>query len=129
MTEAFWPVHASADPVAGTIEAAVRLWSFRFQDEDELQVALAYVLTRSGFDVQREVVLGPRNRVDLLIGRTGVEVKVKGTKAEVVRQLTRYARSDLIDDLVLVSPLSRHWQMPATVGGKPLLVVRLACWM
>jgi hypothetical protein len=89
------------------VAAAIRSFNFRYGDEDQLQAGLAEALTGAGYDVQREVRLSATDRIDLLIDRVGVEVKVAGSSARVARQLTRYAKHDLAG-LVLVTNKLRH---------------------
>src|SRR5258708_35581089 len=72
---------------------------FSYATEDDLQRGLAAALAGAGFDVEREVRLDNRSRIDLLVGRVGVEVKVAGAATSVLRQLRRYALSDRVDGL------------------------------
>lgn len=90
------------------IAAIVRAHEFRYSSEDQLQQGLTELLAQQGFDVAREVRLNPRDRIDLLVGRVGIEVKVAGTNANVARQCARYLKSDKIDELVLVTNRTRH---------------------
>jgi len=96
---------ASSD--AATVAAAIRSFRFRYGDEDQLQEGLAEALSGAGFEVQREVRLNAEDRIDLLVDRVGVEVKVAGSTARVARQLARYAKHDLAG-LVLVTNKLRH---------------------
>lgn len=98
---------------------------FSYASEDDLQQGLAAALTGHGWDVEREVRLDNRSRIDLLAGRVGIEVKVAGAAAAVLRQLRRYALSDRVDGLVLVTSRVRH-QLPAVLEGKPLSVYLIA---
>ena len=109
---------------AREVADALRRYRFRYVDEDGLQAAVADALEREGLDAQREASLDAKNRVDVLVGRIGVEVKIAGPVADVRRQLARYARSESIDGLVLVTTRARH-QFPREVEGKPLEVVSL----
>jgi hypothetical protein len=111
--------------VADTVAAAIRRRQFPFGDEDQLQEGIAAALTEDGFDVEREVRLGARDRIDLLVGRVGVEIKIDGASARVLSQLRRYARHDAVDELVLVTRCTRH-TAPAALEGKPVTVVNLA---
>lgn len=64
-----------------------------------------------------DVMLG---RLDLLVGRVGVEVKVGGSRAHALEQAQRYLRSPHVDSLVLASTrgaVVRDW--PETLAGKP----------
>lgn len=81
---------------------------FRHTSEEDLQRAIAQVLERSGVPFRREVKLGPRDRIDFLLdGGVGIEVKVKGSATQAARQLQRYAKSDQVTELVLVTSRSQ----------------------
>lgn len=99
-------------------------------DEKRTQAQLAEVLAAAGVGFAREVRLAPGDIVDFLTDDgIAIEVKLKGArKAEVVRQLARYARHDRVVGLVLVANLA----MPAllSVGGKPLRMISLGrAWL
>jgi hypothetical protein len=111
------------DPTAAVVAEAIERFRFRYSSEDQLQEGLAGALAAAGIVAEREVRLGPRDRIDLLAGRVGIEVKVKGAASDVARQLARYASSDRVDELVLVTTRSSHWRVPRTVNGKPVVVV------
>jgi hypothetical protein len=98
---------------------------FTYQHEGQLQDGLAAVFTAQGVVAEREVRLAGHDRIDFLVGRVGVEVKTRGQVAAVARQLQRYAGCDRIDALLLVTAVARHLTLPATIGGKPLLVASL----
>lgn len=106
------------------VAATIGGFRFRFADEDALQEAIAAVLTDVGFTPKREVRLDARCRIDLLVDRVGVEVKVGGAAGDVVSQLTRYAAFDAIEELVLVTTRPRH-KVPAFIAGKPCHMVML----
>jgi hypothetical protein len=114
---------APAFPHAATgctpVVDALAAWSFTYSDEYALQDGIASALQRAGFGLEREVRLSGRDRVDLLVGRVGVEVKVGGSPTRVLAQLRRYAESDRIDGLVLVTSQMRH-RIPAEINGKPV---------
>lgn len=111
---------ATVDQVA----AAIRGHRYRYTSEDELQEGIAAALDHSGLEAIREVILSPRDRIDLLVGSIGIEVKVAGSQTHPWDQLKRYAEHDAIAALVLVT--NRWHTLPAEVGGKPLQVVSLA---
>lgn len=102
---------------------------FSYATEDGLQEALAGVLTAAGLPAQREVRLTPTARIDLMVGTVGVEVKVRSTPAQVLRQLTRYAATGQVTALVLVTTRALHLTLNGKVlHGIPVRVVRPA-WM
>lgn len=109
--------------IVRTLERA----SLPYVHEDELQAGIAAALTAAGITVRREVVLSDeRSRIDLLTDdRVGIEVKIAGSWANVVRQLTRYAKCTDIDELVLVTTRVAHHHIPAVLEGKPVHLISL----
>lgn len=109
------------------VAALIRSYAFRYSSEGMLQEGLAGALTDAGLDVAREVRLTRRDRIDLLVGRVGVEVKVNGSVRDVARQVERYLASELLDGLVVVSARVRHVSLHGLeFGGKPVRVVTIA---
>ncbi len=78
----------------------------------------------SGLSPETEVAL-TRGRVDLRVGGTAIELKVKGTADKVLRQLAMYAEDPTIVDLVLVTSSAKLCAMPSEINGKPVFVVFL----
>jgi hypothetical protein len=111
---------AAAQVVAGIRSAAVRL---RFTTEAHLQEGLSRLFAEANIAARREVRLSRRDRPDFLIGTVAVEVKVKGSPAEVRRQLARYLSHDAINAVVLVTRCARHRELAGQLGGKPVHVV------
>lgn len=91
-----------------TVMEALDRHRFVAASEHELQGALAEALVQAGFDVRREVRLSGRDRIDLVVDRVGIEVKVGGAPNEVVRQLARYAEHGEVSALLLVTTVVRH---------------------
>lgn len=104
---------------------AIRAVRFSYSSEADLQEGISRALAAAGIDHEREVDLGV-GRIDLLVGRVGVEVKVAGGPAEVGRQALRYLRSDRLDSLVLVTSRVKHLHLPDELAGKRVEVVTLA---
>lgn len=76
-------------------------------------------------DPQREVVLTARDRPDFMVGPLAIELKVKGSPADVARQLMRYAEHPSVGAILLVTTRSSHRAMPAQMCGKPVRVLYL----
>jgi hypothetical protein len=108
---------------AERVMAVIRGYRYRHINEAEWQRALADALLAQGVPARREVPLGDSDRIDILAGRVGVEVKVAGSPEEVERQLRRYAASDRVDELILVTSRTRHGAIPRRLGGKPVTVL------
>lgn len=107
------------------VVAAIAARRFTYSDEARLQEGIATALAADGLSVEREVRLDSRCRIDLAVGRVGIEVKVAGRAAEVRRQISRYLASDRLDALVLVTNRVRHLSVPDRIHGKPVRVVTL----
>lgn len=114
-------------------ELATALVGFRFQfkDERELQFGIAQALESLKIANEPEFRLTAADRVDFLVeGGIGIEVKTMDSRggaglSAVTRQLWRYAKSDKINALILVTSRSKHRDLPKEILGKPLYVVYL----
>ena len=109
-------------------------FDYRWSTELELQDAMWEVLKRRFPDefpvVQREGQLSPQDRPDFIVdvGDTcvAVEVKVKGSRNSVLRQLARYAAHDEVDAVVLASgKRTLAAAMPLMIHDKPLVATYL----
>lgn len=107
------------------ILSVLRAYRYRFTSEAGLQAGIAAALAAAEIPFEREVSLSASDRIDFLVGGCGIEVKVDGATAAVLRQLHRYAQHERIRSLVLVTSRSRHRQMPEALNGKPVGVVGL----
>lgn len=108
------------------VAEAVRAYTFRFIDENELQEGVLAAL--GYFGPYREHVLDGRSRIDFIVkGKhtIGVEIKVSQSAPEVARQIRRYLRSDEIDGLVLVTTRRRHRTLEKEDFDKPVEIVWL----
>lgn len=114
--------HAFQWRIVAVLEAA----QLTFVTEDDLQAEIQRALADAGIDARREIRLSDTtSRIDLLANSVGIEVKIAGSWASVVRQLTRYAKCDEITHLILVTSRAGHHRMPAQLCTKPLEVVSL----
>lgn len=97
----------------------------RAPTEIALQSAIAATFEADGLSFEREVRLSDRDIIDFLVGGVGVEVKIDGSLSAVTRQLHRYAQSDRVALLVLVTTRMRHRAVPRELNGKRVDVVHL----
>lgn len=98
---------------------------YRYGRETELHEALAEVLRRAGYGFEREVRLAPGDRIDLLVGDLGVEVKIKGGPSGVAEQLDRYLTHERVAGLLLVTDRVQLARIAPSLRGKPFRVVTL----
>lgn len=99
-----------------------------FTNEKQLQEALDDALRAADVTASREFKLyGDAGRIDFLtLEGVGIEVKIKGAWADVVRQLTRYANSPEVTRLILVTTKTEHTRtIPRVIGGKQVAFVLL----
>ena len=108
------------------VARAIASRRFRFSRERELQDGIAFALRDEAIAFRREARLGESGCIDFLCdGGVGLEVKVGGPLAAVTRQLHRYACSDDVRALVLVTSRRTLDRLPDAMMGKPVRVVHL----
>lgn len=108
-----------------TIEKILLSYRFNFSTEEELQNAVEAVLRENNIDFVREHKLSDQDRIDFLLGSTGLEIKIGFSYADVVRQLHRYAQSKEIDELILLTSRLQH-TMPKEINKKNLCTVNIS---
>jgi hypothetical protein len=108
---------------AEELAAVLTAHGYRYEHEDDLQAGIEQVLAGADIPFEREVEIGRRDRIDFLAGRVGIEVKIKCGLSDMTRQLHRYAQSDLVDALLLVTPSMRLRSLvPRRLNNKPVVV-------
>jgi hypothetical protein len=107
------------------IAAAIMAHRYTFTSEAMFQAQVAQVLEAAGIPAVREAPLGD-GRVDFMAWASiGVELKIKGSPAAVMRQLQRYAADPACAALVLVTARRALGHVPPVLEGKPTKVVAL----
>jgi hypothetical protein len=109
---------------AAELAAFIRRYRFTFASEERLQEALGDVLAQR-YPVLREVRLDELGRIDFLVGRVGIEVKVQGSTADLLRQVKRYCKSDQVDEVLVVTTRSRHTAIEQVIDGKRVSVLAI----
>jgi len=102
------------------------LGSYRLstQTEKDMQSDIEQVLTAACIDFSRERKLTALDIVDFLVGTVGVECKIKGAYGSVLSQLSRYARSELVTEILLVTTKASHRRLRGVkLNGKVVQVV------
>ena len=77
-------------------------YRYNFQDETTLQDGIALVLEKSAVPFKREALLSAKSRPDFMLGSVVIEVKIKGSVAEFLRQAHRYLMHDQVSALIVV---------------------------
>lgn len=98
-------------------------YALRHPNEATLQFAIQQCFDQNGVSYEREVRLNEDDRPDFMVAKVAVEVKVKGSPAEVIRQLHRYAQHQCVSEILLVTTLPRHLEMPSRFNDKPIVAL------
>ena len=108
------------------VAAVLSRYRFRFTDEDDLQKGIAAALQANGLAFHREESLSARDRPDFLLdGGLAIEVKIKGSLSELLRQAARYLEHEEIRAVLVVGSPGWLNRIPETMQGKPLRPLRL----
>lgn len=95
--------------------------------EAALSTMVGNLLTEASIKFDREVQIGEGNkdRIDFVSDRVGIELKTKGSWADVFRQLERYSLSESIDAVVLVTTARRVASAARgrSLNGKPVVAI------
>lgn len=121
-------------PTLTPVQIAVLLAEGRFDlsDEKACQAEMeAWLQDRlpTGTSLIREAVLGPGERPDFLIGGVVIEVKMNSASPrDIIRQLERYARHDVVEAIILAS--NRAVRLPHMLEGVPVFTLSLGkAWL
>lgn len=107
------------------ISALSRL-RFRYATEKDLQDGIEKVFREGDISFIREYEISSSDRLDFLVaGGIALEVKIKGSLPELVRQIARYARHEDIQEVLVVGTPRWIPQVPAAIEGKPVYALRL----
>lgn len=117
-----------ADMTVDEIIAVLRPLRLPLTDEKRLQAEMAERFAAAGLALEREFRLSATEVVDFFADGIAVEVKIKGGKMAIYRQLQRYAEHDEIKALLLVSNVPMG--LPPEIEGKPAYFHNLAmAWL
>lgn len=129
----------TSDEIFADVRRWLEAYAFRVNNESELQAQVTEVLESHAGDlrIQREVI-AERGRYDILVERTVqgetqrvvLELKVTGIAEAVERQAQRYALTNGIDAVAVVTTSQRLARQitqggSSMLGGKPFTVISL----
>lgn len=101
---------------------------FSLSKEKPLQSEIEDALRKAGISFKREYWLSDSDKIDFLIGDIGIEIKIKGNKKSIYKQIERYAESDEVSIIVLVT--NKAIGLPAEINKKSVYVVNLSkAWL
>lgn len=118
------PTQVSLDDLR-EIASILQCGRFPLTDEKRTQTAIAEGLISAKKAFQREFRLSPKEIIDFMLDKgVGLEIKIKGQRMAIFRQLERYAEIEQIQGLILATSVSMH--LPKEIKGKPVLVASLS---
>lgn len=100
-------------------------YRFRFVTETDLQNGIEQALIENRIPFVREKPLSKQDRPDFMINGIAVEIKIKGTLASVLRQISRYADHDAVAGILVVGTPRWIPTIPRAINGKPVSSLRL----
>lgn len=99
---------------------------FNFVHEKQLQDGLAKVFDEAGLEYERECRLSAHDIIDFMLpSGLGIEVKVRSTRSDLLRQLFRYATHERIDRILVVTNRSHLCALPLEIEKKQVLVMKV----
>ena len=104
---------------------ALASYRYTFQDEVSLQNGIQEVLEAKAVAFKREFRLDAKSRPDFMLGSVAIEVKIKGSVAEFLRQAHRYLLHEQVSALIVVGTPKWLPLVPSELAGKPVYAVRL----
>ena len=110
---------------ATDVLSLLREYGYATGAEKLVHDGVSQVLTTHGIPFHREMVLSLRDRIEFYLPehRLGIECKIEGSEAAVLRQCMRYMQSELIGGLALMTSRNKHRRIPETLNQKPLHLV------
>lgn len=106
----------------------IRRFQLPLHDEKQAQAALHQHLTEHGIEHDREVRLSDQDVVDFMVDGTAVELKLKGSRMAIYRQIERYAQHDSVKAIILLT--ARAMGLPPEINGKPAVACSMSgAWL
>lgn len=100
---------------------------YRYKDEATLHEALSAVLDDALIEHEHEVRI-EGGRIDFVVGKVGIEVKVKGSVEVLRRQLEGYSAERKLNELLVVTTRPAHRAVPDRIGDMRVRVVSIGAW-
>jgi hypothetical protein len=97
-------------------------------DESALQLDVAKLLDQAGVRYEREKRFDARDRVDFMVGDIALELKVKSSEKELLRQLLRYSQQPSVREIVVAGTCHSVLRLPRLANGKPVFPCHLMSW-
>lgn len=114
---------------ASDLSKLLGTYRFNYTREAELHNGIRVALEKEKIEFLAEVRLTKHDRIDFMVGTTGVEVKVGHPLASVMRQVHRYMQCEGVSELLIVTNRCRHSIVPGIINDKKVEVLFLGWGM
>jgi hypothetical protein len=121
-------VDFDADLVAAQVIELVHRNRIPLHNEKAAQAGLETLLQAGGFEFEREARLSDADIPDFMIGGLVIEMKVKGGKRDIYRQLERYAKHERVTRILLITNVAMG--LPEDIEGRKTYIANLGrAWL
>lgn len=98
---------------------------FSLDNEKQVQKQVQELLKKNGIEHIREYKLDDKNIPDFFFINTGlcVEIKIKGGKKAIYRQLVRYSEFEQVEALILLT--NKSMSLPLSINNKPTKIINM----
>jgi hypothetical protein len=113
-----------------TLAGSLSKGRFPLDSEAACHDAVCRYLDAQGIQFERERIFDARNRGDIFFPQSCIliEIKVKGSRADIKAQCERYMRLELVMGLVLLT--SRSVAIDRVINGKPAVNINMGrAWL
>jgi len=102
-------------------------YAYMYSDEKQLHDAIALALDQEGISYEREHIADSSNRFDFLVeGDLVIEIKVQGSLADALRQVTRYCGLEKVKAVLVAATCAWARQVSLDdINGKPVAIAYL----
>lgn len=108
------------------IITALQSYRYNFSDEKEFQDGIERALQAAFIPHERECLLGENGIIDFRCENgVGIEVKIKGSKSDVRRQIARYVQDSRISSVIIATTRHAHLSIHMEINAKPVRSVFL----
>lgn len=126
-SEACLDLWISASSIMYSYCSFLRRYKYTHGTEKVFQDGIEKALIAEGVKYEREHRLSDKDIIDFFLPNLGVgiEVKIKGSFSQFVRQIQRYSKHEQIKAIILASCSARTPELPSAIQGKPATILRL----
>lgn len=97
----------------------IKSYDYNINNEKDFQDGIEMVLCDANIAYHREYFLSREDKPDFFLKPSGtaMEIKIKGSQMQILRQLKRYANHEQVKEIILIT--TKKINMPETLSGKP----------